>query len=498
MNPLRRLAGQTAIYGLSSIIGRLLNYLLVPIYTRVFFPSEFGVIAELYAYISFLNVLLTYGMETAFFRYYEMSDKKEQVFYTSFLSLLSTSVFFALIIFVFSNKIAELIRYTDHVEYIIWLGLIVTLDAISTIPFAKLRADNRPKLFALIKLLNIGFNIGFNLFFIVLCPYIIKHYSHYHQLNQIISAVYNPAIGVGYVFIANLIACAFTFIMLIPIIFKNSFSFDKQLWKTMIQYAWPLLIAGMAGIVNETIDRILLKFLLPVEVSMGQLGIYSACYKISIIITIFIQAFRFAADPFFFSQAKNKDSKDVYASVMHYFALTCLTIFLVIMLYIDIVKYFIGSNYYEGLGVVPILLMANVFLGIYYNLSIWYKLSGKTIYGAYLSILGASITLILNFWWIPLWGYTGAAWATLICYFSMMTASYIIGQKHYNVNYNLRRAIAYFILSLLLYGLSILIKAHLNDYKFILNSILLIIYFLVIYLVEKNKVKIKQSLHPST
>jgi len=489
LNPLKKLAGQTAIYGLSSIIGRLLNYLLIPIYTRIFMPSEFGVISELYAYISFLNVFLTYGMETSFFRHYELSDDKHKIFSTSFISLFFTSVLFIGIVYFYSETIATLIRYPNHIEYIIWLAIIVALDAISTIPFAKLRADNKPKLFAGIKLLNIGFNIGFNLFFLVLCPYIIKNNVSFLGAKSIVEFVYDSSIGVGYVFISNLIASIMTTILLLPLIFKIKLDFDKKIWKEMLVYALPLLVAGMAGIVNETIDRILLKFLLPVGVSMAQVGIYSACYKISLFITIFIQAFRFAADPFFFSQAKNKDAKDIYASVMNYFIITCLGIFLIIMLYIDIVKHFVGVDYYEGLKVVPILLLANVFLGVFYNLSIWYKLSGKTMYGAYLSIFGAIITLILNFWWIPLWGYIGAAWATFICYFAMMIASYIVGQKHYNVNYNVRKSLIYFVLALGLFFVSVLIAPYVTHFKLIVNTLFLCCFFYVIYKTERKSLK---------
>ncbi len=487
LNPLQKLAGQTAIYGLSSIIGRLLNYLLVPIYTRVFMPSDFGVVAELYAYIAFLNVLLTYGMETSFFRHYEMSANKNKVYFTAFFSLLITSVLFLCIVYIFLNQIASLIRYPNNQEFIVWLALIVAIDAITTIPFAKLRALNKPKLFALIKLLNIAFNIGFNLFFIVLCPYVVNNQETLPALYGFIDLVYNSSIGVGYVFIANLIASVLTLILLLPSIIKVRFEFDRILWKKMMVYALPLLIAGFAGIINETIDRILLKFLLPKDISMTQLGIYSACYKISIIITIFIQAFRFAADPFFFSQAKNEDAKSIYAAVMNYFIIACLIIFLLIMMYIDIVKYFVGENYHEGLKVVPILLLANVFLGIYYNLSIWYKLSGKTMYGAYLSIFGAVVTLLLNLLWIPIWGYVGAAWATMICYLLMMIASYIVGQKNYKVNYNIKKILGYFVLALSLFFLSTLFINYAINLKLFLNSIIFILFIVIVLYIERRK-----------
>jgi O-antigen/teichoic acid export membrane protein len=484
VNPLRKLAGQTAIYGMSSIIGRLLNYLLVPIYTRVFIPSEFGVIAELYAYIAFLNVLLTYGMETSFFRHYADGNDKQKVYSSSFLSLLVTSAIFVLAVYILSKPLAALIRYPDNEEYILWLALIVALDAVVTIPFAKLRADNRPRAFAALKLLNIGFNIGFNLFFIVLCPWLLKNHP---ETETFVRMVYNPDIGVGYVFIANLLASILTCIMLLPFVIKIKLQFDKTVWKNMTVYALPLLIAGMAGIANETIDRILLKFLLPPDVAMSQLGIYSACYKISIIITIFIQAFRFAADPFFFSQARDKDARSIYAQVMNYFIITCLLIFLVIMMYMDVVKHFVGEDYHEGLPVVPILLLANVFLGIFYNLSIWYKLSGKTIYGAYLAIFGAAVTLTLNFLWIPIWGYYGAAWATLICYAAMMALSYYFGQKHYPVHYNIKKTAIYFAAALALYALSLLLEPYTGRLQLVANSFIVLAFVGLIFGIEKNR-----------
>jgi len=489
VNPLQKLAGQTAIYGLSSIVGRLLNYLLVPIYTRVFLPADFGVVAELYAYIAFLNVLLTYGMETAFFRYYELTENKNIVYFTGFFSLLTTSFLFLILVLASLPQLASLIRYPQNSEYILYLAFIVAIDAITAIPFAKLRAQNKAKMFALIKLLNIGFNIGFNLFFIVFCPYVVKNFQSSDTIFKIIELFYNRNIGVGYVFIANLIASIFTLLLLLPSIIKVKFEFDKTLWKKMILYALPLLIAGFAGIINETIDRILLKFLLPEDISMTQLGIYSACYKISIIITIFIQAFRFAADPFFFSQEKNKDAKKIYAAVMNYFVMACLIVFLGVMMYIDIVKYFIGKNYYDGLKVVPVLLLANIFLGVYYNLSIWYKLSGKTLYGAYLSIFGACVTLLLNFIWIPVWGYVGAAWATMICYLTMMIASYIIGQKNFKVNYNLKKIGGYFTLALSLFLISKLFSKYSINLKLLLNTAIFILFIVVIICVEKRKRK---------
>ena len=490
MNPIKKLAGQTAIYGLSSIVGRLLNYLLVPFYTRIFTTGEYGVVTEIYAYVSFLVVVLTYGMETAYFRFSEKVEDKEKLYSTSLISLLSTSAIFILITSIFSTGIANWMGYALHPEYIIWFVLIVAFDAITAIPFAKLRAQNKALKFATIKLVNIFTNIGFNLFFILLCPYLLKN-SDNTTITDFVHSIYNPAIGVGYIFIANLLSSAITVLMLFPSMVKIKFSFDTELWKKMIKYALPLLIVGLAGIINETFDRALLKHLLPDKATaMSQLGIYGACYKISILMTIFIQTFRFAADPFFFSEAKNKNAQQIYADVMKYFVIVCAFIFLGTMLYMDVVKTFVGKDFYSGLKVVPILLMANLFLGVFINLSIWYKLSGQTMYGAYLSIFGAIITLVLNYWWIPIFGYMGSAWATFICYFAMMVLSYFVGQKHYPVNYDLIRIFGSLGLYVLLFFVSEYLYVDSKPMRLTVNSIYLIGFVLVVYVSERRVTKV--------
>ncbi len=454
MNPLRRLAGQTAIYGLSTIVGRLLNYFLVPIYTRVFLPEQYGVITEIYAYVTFLKVIYTYGMETAFFRFSQMESDKSKVYSTNLLSILFSSVLFALVLVMLSTPIAEAIKYPGKGIYITWFAMILGLDAIAAIPFAQLRLENKAKRYALIMLLNIMINFCFNMFFLIICPWIIK--GDNTLLKGLINPIYSPEIGVGYVFISNLISSAVTLLFLAPELFRMHFSFDKVLWKRMLIYSFPLLIGGFAGMINETIDRLLLKHLVADKASaLEQLGIYGACYKVSIAMTIFVQTFRQAAEPFFFTEARTDDSKKVYADVMKYFILACSFIFIGVMMNMDIVKHFVGIKYRVGLKVVPILLLANLCLGIFFNLSIWYKLTGQTRFGAYLSIFGALVTLVLNFWWIPIIGYMGAAWATLVCYASMMAVSYIIGQRYYPVEYHVSRILSYLGLAIGLYFLSI-------------------------------------------
>jgi O-antigen/teichoic acid export membrane protein len=482
LNPIKQLAGQTAIYGLSSIIGRMIGYLLIPLYTRVFIPSEYGISNELYAYSSLLLVLITYGMETAFFRFSAMEKDNRKVYSTALISLLASTVLFLIIALIVARPMAGLIRHSDHVEYIIWFALIVSMDALTAIPFAYLRAVNKAKRFATIKLLNIFFYIGLNLFFLLLCPYLIKK----GLFTGIINHIYNKEIGVGYIFISNLIASALTIVLLLPEYIGITYSFDRILWKRMMRYALPLLIVGFAGIINETMDRIFLRFLLPEKIAMAQVGIYGACYKISLIMTIFIQAFRFAADPFFFAKAREQNAKQIYADVMKYFVIICSFIFLIVTLYIDVIKYFVGEKYYEGLPIVPILLIANMCLGIYYNLSIWYKLTDKTSFGAYISIIGAIITTVLNILLIPIIGYMGSAWATLICYASMMVLSFIYGQRHYYVHYKMKKILGYMLLSLALFFMSKYIHFETRFLQYIFNTILLLIFTAVVYYFEKS------------
>ena len=306
------------------------------------------------------------------------------------------------------------------------------------------------------------------------------------MLTGFINLVYNKEIGVGYIFISNLIASALTVVLLLPEYLSIKYTFDRALWKRMMRYALPLLVVGFAGIINETMDRIFLRFLLPKDIAMGQVGIYGACYKISLLMTIFIQAFRFAADPFFFSKAKEQNAKQIYADVMKYFVIICAFIFLVVMLYMDIVKYFVGTDYYKGLPIVPILLIANMCLGIYYNLSIWYKLTDKTTFGAYISIFGAVVTIILNVWWIPLIGYMGSAWATLICYASMMIISFIYGQRHYYVNYNLKRIIGYIALAMALFFIKKYVSIEIIAIRYAFSTMLLLVFCAVVFYFERT------------
>ncbi|HVN57755.1 MAG TPA: oligosaccharide flippase family protein [Bacteroidales bacterium] len=507
MSAIKKLAGQTAIYGIPSILGRFLSYLLVPLYTNTFLPGEYGTVNVFYSYASFLMVVLTYGMETAFFRFYELENDKGKVYNTSIISLILTSVLFILLVSIYAGPIARLIDYPKHRDYVIWFAWILTLDALSAIPFARLRALNKSRRFASIKMAGILINISLNLFFILLCPYIIKSSPH-GSISHIINIFYRQDWGIEYIFISNLVASCATLLLLYPEIAAIRWKTDPAYWKKMFMYAFPLLFAGMAGIVNETFDRLLLRYLLPKDIATYEVGIYAANYKISILMTIFIQAYRYAAEPFFFAQSKEADAKKTYARIMDYFIITVSLIFLATMVYLDdiILRFrFIGVKYWSGRGVIPILMLANLFLGVYYNLSIWYKLSGKTIWGAWFSAIGAVITLVLNFWWIPLshdhliHGYLGSAWATFICYGSMMIISYIVGQKYYPIGYNMVKFFGYLGFAVLLYFISTRVQVGNIAVRFLFHTALIMVFSLTALLIEKPSVLRKhQSAGPDS
>ena len=484
---IKQLAGQTVIYGATNILGRLLNYLLVPLHTYIFADAaQYGVVGELYAWTSLFIVILTYGMETAFFNFSRDEEQKDRVYTTIVTSLLVTSTLFIVLCSIFSHPIAGWMKYPNHPEYIVWFSIIIGVDALTSIFFARLRHLNKALKFAAVKITNIVVNVVFNLFFLLLCPYLLKT----HPESAWIQTIYNPSIGVGYIFIANLIASVVTLLMLFPSVFRQKYVFDWTLWKKMFAYAFPLLIFGLAGIVNETMDRVLIKYVSRAADPQASVGIYSACYKISIMMTIFVQAFKYAAEPFFFSKSKDRDARETYAEVMTVFVLVCSIIFVGIMLYMDVVQYFVGPAYRVGLPIVPILLLANLFLGIFYNLSIWYKLTGQTKFGAYIAIFGAIITLGLNLLLIPRFDYMGAAWTTFACYFSMMVVSYLLGQKHYPVDYNIKKIFFYILFAVAVYGISVAVNKSLNithiGARLAVNTALLVAYLGALFAVDRR------------
>jgi O-antigen/teichoic acid export membrane protein len=504
LSSIKKLIGQTAIYGSSSIIGRFLNFLLTPLYAIQFSNEQYGIITEMYAYVAFLVVFLTYGMETAFFRF--STDEKNirhRVYTNTLFSLLTTTTLFIAIASIFSQNIADWLKYPDHNEYIIWFSLIVGLDAISSIPLAKLRLEEKAKKFAGVNFLNVGVNILLNVFFLVYC----KENYESGNVNWIIKMFYNPDIGVGYVFISNLVASAIKFATLFPIMnFKGEYDFS--LLKSMFRYSSPMLLVGLAYVINETLDRAMLKSILydqylengtatssneALKMALSQNGIYGANYKITMIVSMFIQAFRYASEPFFFKDQLNKNSKETLSKVMNYFTIVLVFTFLVITMYLHIFKYFIpNENYWEGLKVVPVLLAANICLGIYTSLSIWYKLSEKTIFGAFISLTGVAITLLINFLFIPKYGYLASAYATLACYGSMMVISYFLGQYYYPVKYKLGRFFIYLISGACIYYLSLDFKGlesfSLVEYGY--QSLLLACYIVLVYFIERPKKKI--------
>ncbi|MGZ8191095.1 MAG: lipopolysaccharide biosynthesis protein [Methylococcaceae bacterium] len=486
MGILSKLASQTAIYGLSSIFGRFLNYLLVPLYTYYFSAAEYGVVSEFYAYAGFFSVLLLFGFETGYFRFRDKQQTGRDVAYsTALIFVVLINVGFFLCIALINNRLSAAMNYANHPEYVLWFTIILTLDAVAAIPFARLRAENRAFRFAGIKVAEILVTIALSLFFIVYCPKVYTENPH-SWIEQIISRLYQPSIGLGYIFIANLIASSFKFLLLAPQLTGIFWGFDRKLFIRMIDYSSPMVVIGFAGIVNEMLDRALLKYLLPYDfqTNLKMLGIYSACYKLSILMSLFIQAFRYAAEPFFFAYSGNTDAREIYAKVLKFFVIFCVFIFLLVTLYIDFFKYFLGGEFREGLQVVPILLMANLFLGIYVNLSIWYKLTDRTLMGAMVSLIGATLTVALNVWWIPVFGYVGSAWATLICYVSMALLSYLLGRKYYPVAYDVKRVIGYIALGLGLYVTWETVRVNSDWQSWLLSSALMLVYILMTVLFE--------------
>jgi len=484
MGILKKLASQTAIYGLSSIFARFLNYLLVPLVTYAFPAKEYGVISEFYAYSGFFSVLLLCGFETGYFRFREQGQVTHDIAYsTALIFVLLLNLLFFTAIYLNHISLSAALNYPQHPEYVLWFGIILTLDAIASLPFARLRAENKAFRFAGIKLTEILVTVLLTLFFIVYCP---KAYAD--NPPPWLTLVYHPAIGLGYVFIANLLASGCKFLLLIPQLAGIVWGFDRLLFGRMLRYSLPMVVIGFAGIVNEMIDRVLLKYLLPYDFStnMKMLGIYSACYKLSMLMSLFIQAFRYAAEPFFFAYADKNDARDIYAKVLKFFVIFCVSIFLLVTLYLDFFQYFLGSEFRTGLNVVPILLLANLFLGIYVNLSVWYKLTDRTLIGAWVSLFGAVLTIGLNIWWIPLYGYEGSAWATLACYASMSAVSYLLGRWFYPVAYPIIRILGYILLGLGLYFARDFLQAYLVWPGWLLSSALLGEYLLLVVLLEKR------------
>ena len=482
MSVLKKFAGQTFIYGVSTILSRLFNFILTPIFTRTYAASAYGILTTMFSYASLISAVLSLGMETTFFRYLNKhEDKKEDVYNNSFFSVLGISVLFLITGLTFTDSITSWLveggsaTYDDqrlYVQIFVWL---LFIDAICIIPFAKLRADNKPIRYSLIKFVNILSFVGLNLFFIYLIPLALKT-----SWGQGLFESWYKENWIGYVFVSNIVASILTFLLLIPEFLKLSLRFNTKLFKEMLSYSWPILVANLSFIINENLDKILLGRYL----TDAQVGIYGAVCKIAIFMSIFNMAFRLGAEPFFFSYAKEKNARQTYATILEYFVIALTIIFVGLIANIEILKYFISrdkaniSEYWSGLPAVPYLLLGYMCLGIYMNLSIWYRLSDQTKYGLYISVIGAVITIAFNVLLIPKYGYMGSAWVSLFTYGTMMTISYILGQKKYPIPYNLTKILTYLLISVVLVFLSFFVFDR-NIY--IGNGLLLLFVFGIVW-----------------
>ena len=471
------LAKETAIYGVSSIVGKFLNWMLVPLYTYVLQQqSDYGIVTNLYAWTALLLVILTYGMETGFFRFANKEGENPQTVYsTSLIALFTTSLLFAVVCVIWQVPIANTLGYPSHSEFIALLGIVVAMDAFASIPFAYLRYRKRPLQFAALKLLFVFLNIALNLFFLVLCPKI--------QDWGVISSWYDPNYGVGYVFVANILATGIQTLCLLPAILEGGKHskglFSWTLLKQMLKYSLPLLVLGVCGIMNQTLDRILFPFFYEGADAQTQLGIYGACFKVAMVMMMFTQAFRYAYEPFVFAKHKDRESVAAYADAMKYYIIFSYMILLGMIFYLDLLKFIIAPSYWEGLKVVPVVLWTYIFQGVYFNLSFWYKLTDKTQWGAYFSIIGVVITFALQAIFVPRIGYIASAASSTVCFFVLMLLSYIVGRKYLEIPYDLRRIGTYTLIVLaILAGHYCLAQfLPLNEWiKMGIGTILLIIY----------------------
>lgn len=481
MNQIKKLAGQTVIYGLSNMLGRFLNYLLVPLHTIVLGKFFFGKLTYIYSSTAIILVLLTYGLETGFFRF--ASKKNEdynKVLGTSLYSIVFTTSIFVLLSVVFKSLWQGYFEVNNY-RIVLYFVLIIAFDVLNAIPFAKLRIDERPVKFAIIKFVGIFINISLNLFYLWFCRKLSETGN-----TGFFARIYNPDLVLEYVLIANLISSAVTFIVLLPEIIKVKPEFDFKLLKRLLNYSFPILLIGLAGMLNDNIDKLLIPKLIDDPNPMEQLGVYGANFKLSVLMVLFIQMFRYAAEPFFFKNSENSDAKKLYADVMNYFIIFGLIIFLGVILYLDILKYFIAPEFWEGLYVVPILLFAKLIFGILFSLSIWYKVTDKTKFGILVAGIGAIITISLNIILLPKIGYLGSAFASLSSYIVMLIVSYYLSTKHYLIKYNFKKISFYFVLAFVLLAISKINEAESKIIYYSINTLLLFVFITTAYLIEKK------------
>ena len=488
MSKIKQLAGQTLWYGGSSIAARFLNYLLTPFLTDIFSRANYGIMGLIYSVIPIFNVLFTYGMETAFFRFARKEEGNEKDVYNTIGTsiVISTLVLGGTMLF-FYKTVAVWAGVEDLPELIFMSILIIMLDTLSAIPFAKLRLDGKPKKYALIKVIGIVVNILFTVFFLWFCPRQIEK-----DPGSICTLFYDAGKnGVYYVVLANLFQAAITYVFLFKEVLQMQFKIDTVLWKKIMLYSMPLILAGLGGVINETFDRRMLEWLVPGTAmeKREQVGIYNACYKIAILITLFIQAFRMGAEPFFFKESTGQNPQKIYARVMKFFVIVVCMMFLFVAFYLPIWKHFIDEKFWIGLSVVPVLLLANMFLGIYLNLSIWYKLGHKTIVGAYITLIGTTVTLVINYLFIPKYGYTACAWATLICYGTMMLVSFLWGRSVYPIPYAWKKLLGYMMMVISLYGLYALLNKFIlsDNFMMLIGTVFFAAYIFFIGLIERKE-----------
>lgn len=439
----KNLFKQTAIYGLATVVPRMFSFILVPLYTDLLPKAEYGKVSVIFAYMIFFNVLLAYGFETAFFRFYNKENDKKSVVETASVSLFWSSIVFLVIALLFRNKLAIWSGLDEqYITYTIW---ILALDALVIVPFSKLRVNQQPIKYAIIKIGNVVVNLVLNLFFLSYLPAIAKS-----NPDGFLGSLYIADFQIGYIFVSNIVASLLTFLVLSPSYFKLKWHFDFQLWKRMIQYGMPIMVAGIAFAINDQFDKILLAELLPANIADAEVGVYSACYKLGLFMVLYRTAYTLGIEPFFFSHSDSKDAPQTYATITKYFVIFGSFILLSVIVFADVLKLIMiqDESYWEAMKVVPLIILANFFLGIYTNLSVWYKLIDKTYVGAYISIVGAIITLALNYLLIPTMSYYGSAIATIAAYGSMMTISYYFGNKYYPIPYDSRKIFMYLLISI--------------------------------------------------
>lgn len=498
MAGLKSLAKDTAVYGLSSIVGRFLNWCLVPLYVYIFPSEEYGIVSYLYSFTAVALVILNYGMETSFFRYASTSDEPEKVYTTSLWSVGTTSLLFIVFLLILLRPVSDALLLPKHPLYVALLGIIVAIDAFTNLPFAYLRYKNRAWRFAWIKLLNVGVNIGLNLFFLLACPAIWRNHP------GLISWFYAPfggeAFGIGWIFIANLLSTATVLLCLTPQLLGRRWRFDGKLLGKMLGYAWPLLILGVAGVLSQNMGQIVIPYLFASqpEAARSMVGIYAANMKIAIVMVMFTQAFRYAYEPFIFAKARGQgdDKRQAYCDAMKYFVIFGLLIFIGVEFFLPILRHFIAPGYWSGLQVVPIMMAAELCFGVFFNLSLWYKLTDHTVWGMYLSVICFVLMLGFNLWLVPMIGiprgFMGSAWAALLSYFIVMVLSWILGRKYYPLDYELGRILAYTLFAAVLWGLGSWVGEYTPWITYPVRIALLLLYCAAVYKFDLKKLLVRK------